>query len=153
MGMISQQVKDRFLKSQKIAHEDYMEKIIVWKKRLGPKRNKNGEDTPDVFDDRQVNVLCNYNYMRTWPATEHMETGQIDRQSIQVFFSKILLKEKGWLNDKGNMDYDPGYDRFIINNIEYFARGDTPASQGFNDDLLFCITVGPEEPATKDKNR
>lgn len=141
MALIDAQVKASFLASQRSAHDEYMTKTITWKKRAGKKRSEWGEDTPETYEDRELKVLENYNYMRTWPITQHTESGSLDKQSIQLFISKFHLEDAGWLNSQGNMDYDPGYDRFIIDGVPYIAAGDTLSSQFFEDDLLFLINV------------
>lgn len=148
-SLISPQAWAEFEASQHRAHETFMTKEILWKKRIGTKRSRYGEDVPSTFENRYVKALCNFNYMRSWPSEEATETGKIDRQSIQILFSKKMLADQGWLTPDGNMDYDDGHDWFIVNGISYFAGGDTPASQAYSDDLLFCITVRPQEVATQ----
>lgn len=99
-----------------------------------------------------VEVLLNYNYMRTWPITQSSLSGEIDRQSIQIFFNKVYLKELGLLTVNNNLDYDPSMDRFIIDGIKYKAVGDTAASQAPNDDIHYLVIVKREENITTDYN-
>lgn len=146
--LISPQAWAEFENSQRLAHETFMTKEIIWRKRGSKKRDRFGEEVPETFEDRKIKVLCNFNYMRSWPSDVATETGKVDRNSIQVLFSKKILAEKGWLTPSGNMDYDGGHDLFIINNLVYFSGGNTDASQAYSDDLLFCITVRPQEIPT-----
>lgn len=97
-----------------------------------------------------VEVLINYNYMRTWPITQTSTSGEIDKQSLQIFFNKVYLKEQGLLTINNNLDYDPSMDRFIIDGITYKPVGDTAASQAPSDDIHYLVIAKREENTTTD---
>lgn len=105
--------------------------------------------TPTIVS---VEVLLNYNYMRTWPITQTSASGEIDKQSVQIFFNKVYLREQGLLTLNNNLDYDPSMDRFMIDGIIYKAVGDTPASQAPDDDIHYLVIVKREENATTQYN-
>lgn len=152
MGLIPTLAWDNFKKLQNQSHDDYMNGQLIWlrcKKFLG----EFNEDYNfyNGYDSIELPVLYNFNYERTWPITQHTETGDIDRQSIQLFFSKAQLTTLGYINSNGNFDYDPGKDKFIIKGTVYHNEGDTPASPiPTADELLITLVVRPDSKATND---
>lgn len=135
------------------ASKDFGHKEITWRRsRLGLDRWQ--EDNAGTVDiDVTLNVLCNYNYMRTWPITLPTDSGELDRQSVQLIFSKPELALGGYITPEGNFNYNPDYDRFIMDGLVYKPFGDTPVSQAHDEDLLISIIVKREETNTSEKVR
>src|SRR5699024_7697627 len=95
-----------------------------------------------------LNVQLVYNYMRTWPITLHTETGELDKQSVQVFVNKQYLAANGHINTAGAFDYNPAMDRFIIDGLVYKAVGDTAVAQAGSSDILISFILKREETPT-----
>lgn len=128
--------------------DTFHKKEIIWK-RIKTTIDRYGEDTSDSgYDEVPLLVLCNYNYMRTWPITVRTETGGYDRQSMQILINKDYLRENGYLTDSGTFDYNPIEDMFELDGINYRAAGDTPISQNSTDDILFSMILKAEELST-----
>lgn len=149
MGLISLQAWDKYINSQKLAHTTFHTHSIIWLKQRGNLRDRWGEDLPRNEEEITLPCLKNYNVLRTWPITQNTEVGETDKQSIQLWFSKPKLVELGYVTE-GRFDYRPDFDRFKIGDIIYKAQGDTPASQAYEDDLVFTIIIRPEEKNTGD---
>lgn len=146
--MISQQVKDKFRKTQESHQKDVMETPLLWKKSKH-RRDEFGEDIPaEEYDDISLLCLPNYNYMRTWPITQHTESGELDKQSVQVYLSRKMLKDAGYLNDKGLFVYDPAKDIFIFDGLVWKDSGDTNASALQDNPLLFSLILMRQETPT-----
>lgn len=96
----------------------------------------------------ELKGLFSYNYFRQWKVTVATTTGEIDKASEAIIFSTRYLEELGYLNAEGWLDYKADLDRFIHKGIVYKARGDTPLSQGKDEDLLFMIVLQREEIET-----
>lgn len=136
-----------FITSQRAAHSTFYTHSITWLRRKGNGRDRFGEDLPEEFSEVILPCQKNYNVMRTWPITEYTESGENDRQSVQVWFSKPLLKEKGYITSE-QFSYNPSTDLFKIGGVIYKAQGDTPASQVYEDDLIFTIILRPVNTKT-----
>lgn len=103
-----------------------------------------GEDTTGELDsDNPIFLPCliNYNYLRSWPITAYTDTGEVDKQSMQILLSKKYLQDTGFLTSDGYWQYSPAFDRFYIDGMELKASGDTAASQAFNDDIFITIIM------------
>lgn len=139
---------DKFRSAMTDAHDTFHQKSITWK-RLKSKLNLNGEDnTGNGYIDVDLKVQLNYNYMRTWPISFRTETGDLDRQSVQILINKTYLAGLGYINASGYFLYDPSQDLFVIDGLIHTPVGDTPASQAYEDDILFTIIVKREEGKT-----
>lgn len=136
----------------KNAHDTFNTKIITWI-RYPSQLNRYGEDPVSTPTITPLKVLINYNYMRTWPITFTTESGELDRQSLQLLINKDYLRDLGYLNADGYFDYDEANDRFGIDGMVHKAFGDTPISQSKTDDLLFSIVVKREETPTGSPQR
>lgn len=158
--LIPKKYWDEFKSLQNSSHGDYMTANIVWKRSKHYLADFN-EDYDDVItpqppaipvDDGYayipLKVLLNFNYERTWPVAADSESGDLDRQSCQIFFSIDQLKTLGYLKSNGMFDYDQGADRFLINGSVYRYEGDTPAAQIPDGNLVFTIVVRPDVKPT-----
>jgi len=146
-GVISQAQWNAYINLMKAAHNDFMSHDIVWLKSKARNRAPYGEDSIEDYTPITLKVLKNFNVMRTWPIVRTTETGEIEAQSIQLFFSKPMLKDLGYVVD-GKFDYRPDYDRFEHEGKIWKPAGDTPAAQVYEDDLLYTIIIRPEEKST-----
>lgn len=129
---------------------DSAKKPIVWRRFLY-NLDRYREDSKDKnTQDIILDVLLNYNYFRTWPITFTTESGELDRQSIQILINKDYLKTLGYLTPSNNFDFNPDKDLFIIDGKPHRAMGDTSVSQASSLDLIISIIVKREELETSD---
>lgn len=149
MDLIGGPIWNLFNKVLRDAKDTFSQKTIILKRAI-QSLERVKEDGVIVYEDIPVDVLINYNYMRTWPITMTTETGELDRQSIQIFFNKIYLMEQGLLTPNNNLDYHPDLDRFLIDGIIYKPFGDTAASQTKGGDIHFTVICKREENNTTD---
>jgi hypothetical protein len=139
---------DKFREAMWDAHETFHQKAITWRK-LKSRLNRYGEDnTGNSYDDKTLLVQLNYNLLRTWPISFRTETGDLDRQSVQILINKRYLSENNYLNGSGLFDYNPAEDLFIIDGLVHTPVGDSPGSQAYEDDILFTIIVKRDEGTT-----
>lgn len=149
MAIINPHQEAKFRASQRDAHSSYMKHTILWRRSKNTHRDEFGEDNiGEQYEDIALLCLPNFNYMRTWPVDQSNETGRIEKQSVQIFFSRIFLKEQGYLNSDNNFAYDPGKDKFVLNGMQYEPEGDTDASSLQADPLLFTLIILRQPKAT-----
>lgn len=128
---------------------DFSNKHITWRRKKAVLTEfAEDQDSFTNFEDVDLLVLCNYNFLRSWPVTAETESGQLDRQSIQLMINKQYLRDLGYINSSNYIKYNPDYDRFILDGVTYRAMGDTPASQALDDDLFISIIIQREETFT-----
>lgn len=132
--------------------ETFAQKEIIWLKYVN-QINRFGEDPEIAPVQITLKCLINYNYMRSWPITFTSDSGELDRQSMQVLFSLQYLRDEGHLTGDNSLDYDPGMDRFIIDGMIMKGSGDTPVSQAEGEDLMYSLIVKREETDTGNKVR
>lgn len=130
------------------AHNTFHQKSITWRRTITELDRWKEDNLGARKIDTPLKVLLNYNYMRTWPITMPTESGELDKQSVQILINKAYLQESGFLNAFGLFDYSPDYDRFIIDGLVYKPYGDTPTSQMNTEDLIFSIVAKREEILT-----
>jgi hypothetical protein len=128
-------------------HDTFEQKKITWLRKIVTV-NVNMEDSNTAMESVTLEVQLNYNYMRSWPITNTTESGEIDRQSVQVLVNKDWLREKGYINSNNYFDYNPDVDRFIIDGMMMKAVGDTAVSQSIDDDILITFLLKREETDT-----
>jgi hypothetical protein len=128
------------------AWDTFGHKEVQWVRRVEVHDQWNeGEFTTEIINLR---TLPNYNVVRTWPIDMNTETGELDRQTIQLYFHKPYLENLGFINANGAFAYDSGHDRFILDGITYEPEGDTPASTARDEDQWITIILKREEKAT-----
>lgn len=140
MSLVSDQDWKNFGDLMYEAHKSFSQKIITWV-RNDVKISRWREDPHPAPIEVNLEVLLNYNYMRTWPISNITETGETDEQSVQVLINKQYLKENNWLNTDGYFIYNTDSDRFIIDGLEYKPFGDTAVSQGKTDDFIISLVL------------
>ncbi len=124
----------------------FAQKQILWKRYLN-RLNAFNEDVIQSPIEVSLKVLINDNYMRTWPINQQSESGELEKQSIQVYIFLPYLKNLGY--EKNNsLDYQPDYDRFIIDGKLYKPTGDTPTAQAGDKNLWVTIICRREESET-----
>lgn len=148
MSLIPASKWQEFSDIMRAAHDTFEQKTVTWK-RLNSGMDRFGEDTQDnLYDTIDLKVQLNYNYMRSWPITQRTETGDLDRESVQLLVNKRYLAENGWINADGYFAYNMGDDYFLINGLKHVPMGDTMVSQAYDDDILFSIILKRDETPT-----
>ena len=148
MDLISDAEWALFRQSMRDAHDTFAQKPITWVRY---------EEAIDQFEEGnwtktsvELKGLCNYNVLRTWPINYTTETGEYERQTIQIYLYKQYLADSGYIHDEGYFIYNPTTDRFIIDGLEYRPSGDTPVSQADAEDQWITIILQREETSTGD---
>jgi len=139
--MITKPSLDLFRSLHKEYFDDQALQPILWKKKTR-RISRRGSDNATKFDSVQLVGIIAYNFFRTWPSVKNDVQGDFDNQNMVVMFHKDYLVEKNLVNSKGNLDYSPGEDKFIINGVTYKDAGFTDVSQvGINpmmEHLILC---------------
>lgn len=135
------------------ALESFSTKTLLWYRKIS-NLSDFMEDTGDLGNMQAppiaIPVLCNYNYMRSWPITRNTDAGEVDKQSVQILISKKWLNSNGYLTNEGYFNYSPSLDRFRIDGLVHKSQGDTLVSQS-NTDLIFSMILTREETTTGNK--
>lgn len=118
----------------------FSSKKIIWKQRISG-INNTGDDPLFTYKDIPLLVQANFNYMRSWPITLTTESGEIDRQSVQLLINKEYLKQLNFLNSDGYWIYNPALDYIIMDGLVHEPVGDTPVSQSITDDLFISLII------------
>lgn len=125
--------------------EDAGKQSVLWLKRFDQMLSF-GEDSGDGYDVRDLEVLVQYNYIRTWPSLKDTVTGELDGINIVIYITGRYLSERGYLTPEGYWDFDWVQDRFIINGKVYSPAGDTQVAQARDEALLFFVVLKRENP-------
>lgn len=128
-------------------HEDAFQQDIIWKKEV-TSRDYNGEDSNIRYESKTLKGLAHYNYFRAWPLNQATEAGEIDKESVLVYFNLKYLEGEGLLNQHGQFEFDPVSDRFEINGVGYKNKGESQAGQVSTDPILTFIILKREETNT-----
>jgi hypothetical protein len=117
----------------------FNQEVIIWN-RASIKLDRDGDDTiKPTFFQQPLNALIQYNVARTWPIDKSTDTGLIDNQSVAIILNKDYLAGLGFINPSNNFDFDPGFDYFTVQGVNYKKMGDTPAAQAGDDPLLVYL--------------
>lgn len=108
-------------------------------------RDYDGEDHNQRFEDIPLKGLLQYNYFRAWPVNAIKDSGEIDKESMVVFFNIKYLKDNNLADANGQFLFDRGYDRFVLNGLVYKAMGDTQVAQSSTNPLFVFIVLKREE--------
>lgn len=133
--------------SQTVSSED-----ITWH-RLSANVDRWMEGMEENFEIVNFVSLVAYNTFRTWPVDSRTETGIIDKEYCHLYLNLTYLEENGWLTADKQFDFNPGFDRFWINGLEYKPAGDTGAAQANINPLFQILILEREEFKTGDKQR
>lgn len=128
---------------------DFSSKTMQWLRKIS-QLDRYMEDTGDRGNMLQppvdIPVLCNYNWIRSWPINRISDSGELALQTIQIIIQQKWLKEHDYLTPQGFFNYSAD-DRFIIDGLLYKSFGDTLVSQS-NTDLIFSLILRREETLT-----
>lgn len=127
--------------------EDAFQQDIIWEREVTTV-DRYGEDENKRTKRVTLKGLAQYNYYRSWPLNTITTAGELDKENLLLFLNIKWLGEQGYLNTQGQFDFQPDYDRFIINGIKYKAFGDSEVSQAHNKPLLTFIILKREEIQT-----
>jgi len=103
-------------------------------------------DTPPApldpeFETRTLQALIEYNSFRKWPTDTAKDTGLLDNQFCNLFLNRANIVKQGYATPDGNLDFDPGLDRFWVSGYEYKPMGDTPVAQADYDPLYYIVIL------------
>lgn len=110
--------------------------------------SRRGSDNSTRFKYVELKGIIAYNFFRTWPSVKNDVQGDYDNQNMVVMFHKDYLTENNLVNDKGNLDYNPGEDKFIINGVNYKDAGFTDVSQVGVDPMFEHLILTPDKVET-----
>jgi hypothetical protein len=130
--------------------QDSALKPIVWKRFVYGVDRYMEDNAGANYQNITINVLLNYNYFRTWPITFTTESGELDRQSVQVIINKQYLRNLGYISADNNFVFNPDKDTIFIDGKPHRVMGDTMASQASDKDLLVTFIAKREELKTAD---
>lgn len=148
MAFLSDATWDRYKSIiREFNKEDVGEQPIEWHRYQG-NISRYGEDNNDNYEIINLKGLCHYNYFRSWPINKPTVSGEIDKESLLVYFSKEYLNELGYLTVNNNFTFDGGKDYFYIDGVRYKAHGDSQTAQANNETLLIFIILERQERQT-----
>ena len=151
-GIISHSTWDMYRKTIKDFHKSVGKQKITWKK-LVKNLDHYGEGFSRVFLDIELEILAGYNDSRTWPTDKLTEAGIRDQENLYLYLNRQVLEDKGHLNSNGYLDFDPGYDRFIVQGIEYKPAGDIASAMAEDNPLYVMLILKRVETHTGDEPR
>jgi len=128
-------------------HEDAFQEVIHWKSIIN-KYDRFGEDGGEVTEDIPLRGLVQYNYFRNWPINKPTTTGEIDKESIIVYFNNNYLDGLGYLDSFGKFKFNQGRDMFVIRDITYKPSGESQIAQAKGTPILHFIILKREEKMT-----
>lgn len=133
------------------AQDTFFKEIIVWRRTLTNLDRWKEDNLTAQTNDVQLKCLINYNFPRSWPVTGYTETGEIDKESMQVLFVKKYLRDLGFIDSNGLFIYNEDLDYFYLNGLKYKPSGDTDASQANTDALIVAVIMLRQKPDTGNK--
>lgn len=128
-------------------HEDAFQQPIIWRREVVT-QDRYGEDYNKRTEDVEIKGLVLSNYVRSWPMSNMNHIGELDKESVLVYFNLKYLRELGYLNEHDQFIYNSALDRFIINGMMYRSSGDSQAAQASDYPLLYFIILKREETST-----
>jgi hypothetical protein len=127
-------------------NNDAFQQSITWVKSINI-FDTFGREKPKT-KSVELKGLINYNHFRSWPINKESITGQIDKESMLLYLNHNYLLELGLINENGIFDFKPDLDKFIIDGLEYSAKGNSQTAQTKNKTLLHFIVLKREEKST-----
>lgn len=131
---------DAYKAAIQVANDNWFKQPITWVRQLA-NLNEFSEDGTPLTSSISLECLVFYNEFRTWPVTDYTETGEIDKQTLTLYFHLKTLQDLGYLNGDGNWDFDPAVDYFILQGIELKCSGWTNLSQTTNEPTLVQLIM------------
>jgi len=148
--MVPKSQLDEFRALHKEYFDDQALQPIIHKKKTR-RISRRGSDDSTKFTNVSMVGIISYNFFRTWPSTKNDVQGDWDNQNMVLMFHKDYLIENNFVNEKGNLDYSPGEDKFIINGVIYKDAGFTDVSQVANSPIFEHIILCPDRVETGTK--
>jgi hypothetical protein len=131
-------------KKHQALHRAYFEGTagteVIWR-RLKKNYDRFGEGESRKYQEIKLKVIPGYNDFRTWPTTNFTEAGAVDKESMYLLINRDYLKELGYINSRGNLDFDPVYDKFVLHGLIYKADGDTNIAPSYDQSLYFLLIL------------
>jgi hypothetical protein len=127
-------------------HDDAFQQTVVWRRSISM-FNKLGQ-TVNRTVDTDLKGLINYNHFRSWPINKESITGQVDKESMLLYINNQYLADLDLLDEAGVFKFNPDLDKFIVDNIEYAAKGNSQTAQTKTKKLLHFIVLKREEKNT-----
>jgi hypothetical protein len=127
------------------AHHQLNQETLLWKRHLN-NFERYGEDSEvDSADTIELKCLIQYNYFRSWPIGRDTPSGNLDMQTMLVYFNRRYLMELGYIEPDGMFAFSEEFDHFIHHGLKYKAKGYSPAAQAGNQPLFVFIILEREE--------
>ncbi len=152
MNQISTSQWEKFTKVVNTFSDSVSNYPVIWRKNNG-EIDRHREQSNLTFETINLTTLVDFNAFRNWPQDVRSETGSIDKEYCALYLNKAYLLKNEWLSDKGNLNFDPGMDRFIINGVTYKPSGDTLISQTYADALFYLLILERESYITAEEPR
>ena len=124
--------------------EDAFQQLITWRTNI-TNLSEHGEDDVNRTRDITLKGLVLYNYFRSWPTNKPDVAGEIDNESVLIYFNSKYLADEGYINSDGQFDFQPVTDRFWVNGLQYKASGESQAAQSNDQPLLHFVIMKREE--------
>lgn len=132
-------------------HQDAFQQDIIWNRKVVI-NDTNGEDSNERTLDIALKGLVGYNHFRSWPINKVSEAGELDKESLIVYFNLEYLNSLGYTNARGQFKFNPGTDKFTLRGVTYKPLGDSEAAQA-HDKPVFCFIILKREELTTGQER
>lgn len=129
--------------------EDAFQQVITWNRCIRALTTDGTDDKP-LYKEATLKALVQYNHFRSWPINADTPTGEMDKESILVFFNNKFLSDNNFLNQHGQFKFKPSLDKFIINGVRYKSKGDSQSAQTLSGPLLHFIILLRDYTETPD---
>jgi len=151
-GVVTKQIWDAYIKVINAFSDSVSEQPIVWRHVLA-NVDRWQEGMARQYEERDMITLVAYNTFRTWPVDIRTDTGIIDKEYCHLYLNLQYLKDNGWLTTHNVFDFNPDYDRFIVNGQVYKPAGDTGTAQANIAPVFHILILEREEIDTGAKAR
>lgn len=132
-------------------HDDAFQQKIIWRENI-KNLSIHGDDSTIKYVDRELKCIVQYNHFRSWPINGDTITGEIDKESVLVFFNLKYLSSLGLTTpDNRQFAFQADLDRFVLNGVTYIARGDSQTGQSKEKPLLHFVILKREELVTPNR--
>ena len=147
MSLMTQQNWDEYIQTMNEWQNDVFQQDITWR-RVAVLASSDGEDDNIRYSDMLIKCLVQYNHFRAWPITQTTDSGEIDKESLMVYFNLNYLKELDLLNEFDQFKFKPDHDIFVLNGLTYKAFGESQVAQAKDKPLFLFIILKREELLT-----
>jgi len=151
-GVMTQQTWAKYINAINPYSDSVSEQPITWNHMVS-NVDRWQEGMTKEYEVRNMVSLVAYNTFRTWPVDIRTDTGIIDKEYCHLYLNMQYLRDNGWLTPNEAFDFNPDYDRFIINGQEYKPAGDTGTAQANIAPVFYILILEREESDTGNKAR